>query len=131
MTASHATPNTPADSLPRSSRRLLALSGIAFALLFLGAWFLNSAVTPHYTAPDHDWATWAKDTQTEGRIAAFLALLSGVAFLPFLAMIRDVLGSAETNAKGSLHLARVAYGGGLIGITGITMAIVMLSGANT
>ena len=107
------------------------MSGIAFAVLFLFAWFLNSAVTPHYTAPNSDWAKWANDTQTKGRIAAFLVLLAGVVFLPLVATIRDVLRSAEVRAQGSARLAQIAFAGGLVGITGITIAIVMLSGANT
>jgi hypothetical protein len=117
--------------MPRSWQRLLALSGIAFAVLFLGAWFLSSAETPHYTASDQDWTNWANDTQTKGRIAAFLALLSGLTFLPFVSTIRDVLAGAEPTVRGSARLARIALAGGIIGITGMTMAIVMLSGANT
>lgn len=101
MTDPHPISGRPADPLPTSWQRLLALSGIAFAVLFLFAWFLNSAVTPHYTAPNSDWAKWANDTQTKGRIAAFLVLLAGVVFLPFVATIRDVLRSAEVRARGS------------------------------
>jgi hypothetical protein len=131
VTDPHPTSGQPADALPTSWQRLLALSGIAFAVLVLLAFFLSSAVTPKYTAPNHDWTTWAKNTEMKGRIAAFLALLAGLVFMPFVATIRDALGSAEARVKGSVRLARVAFAGGLIGITGITMAIVMLSGANT
>jgi hypothetical protein len=44
-----------ADALPGSWQRLLALSGVAFALLFVVGWFTTGGVTPHYSAPDQDW----------------------------------------------------------------------------
>lgn len=73
---------------PTSWPRAAALSGIAFAVFLALAWFLNGAVTPHYTAPDHDWTTWAKNTEMKGRFAAFFALLAGLVFLPYAATIR-------------------------------------------
>ena len=60
-----------ADALPRSWQRLLALSGVAFALLFVVGWFTTGGVTPHYNAPDQDWTNWAHDNQWNGRISAF------------------------------------------------------------
>jgi hypothetical protein len=35
----------------------------------------------------------------------------------------------ETAVRGSVHFARVVYGGGLTGVTGITMAVIMIAGA--
>ena len=58
-------------------------------------------------------------------------LLAGFVFLHFAGTIRSVLGSAETTFRGSVQLARVAFAGALTGITGITMAIVMISAATT
>jgi hypothetical protein len=69
-----------------------------FAVLMLLAWFLNSAETPEYGAPDHDWTNWAKDSEMKQRFAAFFALLAGLVFLPFAATIRDVLANAEEPA---------------------------------
>jgi hypothetical protein len=57
MTDEHMTGRQPAERLPSSWQRLVALSGVAFAVLLLIAWFSNGAETPHYTAPDHDWAS--------------------------------------------------------------------------
>ena len=48
--------------LPRS-QRLLALSGVVFAILFLVGWFASGADTPDYAAADEDWTTWADDSQ--------------------------------------------------------------------
>ena len=72
------TPNVEdaaADALPRSWQRLLALSGVVFAALFLVGWFTTGGLTPHYTEPNHDWVDWARDNQWNGRISGFLMLL--------------------------------------------------------
>jgi hypothetical protein len=130
VTASYATSSQPADALPRSWQRLVALSGIAFAVLLCLAWFLNGAATPHYNAPDHAWTTWASNTEMKGRYAAFFALLAGLVYLPFAATIRGLLGTAEDNDNGSVRLAQVAYAGGLIGVTSFTIATVTFSGAS-
>jgi hypothetical protein len=52
-------------------------------------------------------------------------------FLPFAATLRDVLESAQPRDSRSVGLARVAFAGGLVGITGSVMAILLLSGAST
>lgn len=130
MTDGHVIGHRTADDLPSSRRRLVALSGIAFTVFLVLAWFLNGAVTPHYTASDHDWTTWAKNTEMKGRFAAFFALLTGLMFLPFAASIRDVLRRAEGKDDGSLRLAQVAYAGGLIGVTSFAIATVTFSGAS-
>jgi hypothetical protein len=59
-----------------------------------------------------------------------LTLLAGFAFLHFVGTIRSVLGSAEGAVRGSVQLARVAYAGAVVGIAGITMAVVMIAGAS-
>ena len=121
----------PPDTLPPSWQRLLALSGVVFAVLFVVAWFASGGNTPDYAATDQDWTTWADDNQWKSRIGGFLILLAGFVFLHFAGTIRSVLGSAETTVRGSAQLARVAYAGAITGITGITMAIVMIAAAAT
>jgi hypothetical protein len=130
MTNQRAAKRQPAKSFPTSWQRLAALSGIAFAVFLLLAWFSNGAETPHYTAPDHDWTTWANNTEMKGRFAAFFALLAGLVFLPFAATIRDMLGSGDRIDDGSMRLAQVAYAGGLIGVTSFVIATVTFSGAS-
>ena len=120
-----------ADALPASWQRLLALSGVAFAVLFVLAWFLSGGNAPDYTAADQDWMKWADDNQWKSQIGGFLILLAGFAFLHFAGTIRSVLGNAEATARGSVQLARVAFAGALTGITGITMAILMIAAAAT
>src|SRR5579884_2612681 len=113
----HPPSRQPATALPASWQRLAALSGIAFTVFLLLAWFMNGAETPHYLAPDHDWTTWANNTEMKGRFAAFFALLAGLSFLPFAATIRALLGDADGEDNGRARLAHIAHAGGLIGIT--------------
>jgi hypothetical protein len=120
-----------ADALPTSWQRLLALSGVAFVVLLVLGWFLSGGNAPDYTAADQDWTTWADDNQWKSRVGGFLILLAGFVFLHFAGTIRSMLGSAEATVRGSLQLARVAFAGALAGITGITMAIVMIAAAAT
>jgi hypothetical protein len=124
-------PDASADALPISWQRLLALSGILFALLFVVGWFTTGGVTPHYTEPDQEWTNWARDNQWNGRISGFLMLLAGFVFLHFLGVIRGVLGTAESPFRGSEALARAAFGGGLTGMAGIAMASVTLAAASS
>jgi hypothetical protein len=55
-----------------------------FAALFLVGWFTTGGLTPHYSAPNHDWTNWARDNQWNGRISGFLMLLAAFVFLHFL-----------------------------------------------
>ena len=130
MTTPRTTPDRSADALPTSWQRLLALSGIVFAVLFVVGFLISGGDTPDSTAADQQWTTWAEGNELKGRIGAFLTLIAGVVFLHFGGMIRSVLGSTEATVRGSVQLARVAFAGALIGITGITMAVTMIAGAS-
>jgi Domain of unknown function (DUF4386) len=121
----------PPDALTPRSPRLLALSGVVFAVLFLIGWFASGGDAPDYGAPDQDWTNWADDNQWKSRIGAFAMLLAGFVFLHFAATIRTVLGNAERKARGSAELARVAFAGAITGMAGMTMAIVIISSATT
>jgi succinate dehydrogenase/fumarate reductase cytochrome b subunit len=121
----------PPDDLPRSWQRLLALSGVVFAILFLIGWFASGGDAPDYGASDQDWTNWADDNQWKSRIAAFAMLLAGFFFLHFAATMRSVLGAAETTSRGSAQLARVAFAGAVTGMAGMAMAIVTIAGATS
>ena len=110
-------------------QRLLPLSGVAFVPLFLVGWFVSGGVTPHYSAPDQDWVNWAHDNQWKGRISAFAMLLAAFIFLYFMSVIRGVL--AESRVRGSAQLGRVAFGGALVGIAGMAMALVTMAAASS
>ena len=120
-----------ANANPTTTPRLLALSGIVFAVLFLIGWFASGALTPDYGAADEDWTNWADDNQWRSRISAFSMLLAGFVFLHFAATIRSALGAPESADRASPYLARVAFAGGVTGMAGMTMAIVMTAGATT
>src|SRR5688572_6558183 len=97
------------DALPSSSQRLMALSGVVFAVLFLVGWFASGGDAPDYGATDQNWTDWADDNQWKSRIGAFAMLLAGFVFLHFAATFRTALGGAETTAGGSAQLARAAF----------------------
>jgi hypothetical protein len=72
--------NSSPDPLP-PWQRLLALSGVAFAVLLVFGWFLSGGDAPDYTATDEDWTDWADDNRVRSGIGAFLVLLAGIALL--------------------------------------------------
>jgi hypothetical protein len=125
------TADRTADALPTPWQRLLALSGVAFALLFVVGWFASGGDAPDYRAADQDWTDWAEDNQWRSRIGAFVMLLAGFVFLHFVGTIRSVLGSAESPGRGSAQLARTAFAGAIIGIAGMSMAIVVIASATS
>lgn len=112
-------------------RRLMALSGVAFAPFFVVGWVTSVAKNPHYTAPDQEWTNWAHDNQLKGRISAFAMLLAAFIFLYFIAAIRSALETAEFSVRGSVQLARVAFAGALTGIVGTTMAFITIAAASS
>jgi len=130
MTAPRMTSDRSVDALPTPWQRLLALSGVASAVLLVVGFLISGSDAPDYMAADQDWTNWAIESQSTGQIGALLTLAAGFVFLHFAGMIRTVLGSVEATVRGAVQLARVAFAGALIGIAGITMAIVTISAAS-
>ena len=118
------------EVVPRAWQRLLALSGVVFAVLFVIGWFASGGDAPDYGASDQAWTNWADDNQWRSRIGGFSMLLAGFVFL-FLSTIRSVLGAAESSISGRAQLARAVFAGGLVGIAGMTTAIVIISSATS
>jgi hypothetical protein len=119
------------DAPPAPGQRLLALSGVVFAVLFLIGWFASGGDAPDYGAADQEWTEWADENQWRSRIGAFAMLLAGFVFLHFVGTIRSVLGSAEITVRGSAQLARTAFAGALTGIAGMSIAIVIIASATS
>ena len=113
------------DAPPAASQRLLALSGVVFAVLFLIGWFASGGDTPDL-ATDQDWTSGPRTVRWRSRVGAVAMLLAAFVFLHFAATIRGALGTAETTVRGSTQLARVAFAGALVGIAGMATAIVMV-----
>ena len=90
-------------------QRLMALSGVAFAPLFVVGW-LTSAVSnsPNYTAADQKWINWAHDDHIKGRISSFALVLaassSSTSWEPFGA--RSKRRSPRFGARRSLRVSR-------------------------
>jgi hypothetical protein len=119
------------DAVGSRWQRLLALSGVAFAPLFVVGWLTSSvADAPDYTAADQEWVKWASDDHIKGRVSAFALVLATFVFLYFLGTLRSVLEEAEASVRGSKELARVAFAGALTGIVGLTMAFVTIANAS-
>ena len=131
MATPYTTSDRVAEAPPSSWQRLLALSGIAFAVLFLAGFLINGSDAPNYAAADQEWRSWAADSEVRSRIGALLILLAALVYLPFASSMRSVIGSMEARVRGSVQLARVVFAGGLIGVTAITMAVVIIAGATT
>jgi hypothetical protein len=72
------------EAVPPRWQRLLALSGVAFAVPFLIGRFASAGVAPHYTASDQDWTNWALEGKWNGRISGFAMLIAAFLFLPYL-----------------------------------------------
>ena len=123
-------PTEPAGALP-ARQRVLALSGVVFGVLLILAWFLSGGEAPDYTAADEDWTAWADDTRVRSGIGGFLILLAGVAFLHFAGSVRRTLANGESRVRGSEPLADFAFGGALVGIAGIGIALVTVASATS
>ena len=108
-------------------QRLLALSGVVFAVLFLVGWFASGGDAPDYGATDQDWTDWAEDNQWKSRVGAFAMLLAGFVFLT--SRPRFAASSRVTiyRDRGSAQLARVAFAGAITGMAGMVMAIVIIA----
>ena len=72
---------------------------------------------------------WAHDNQWKGRISAFAMLLAAFIFLYFMSVVRSVL--AESRVRGSAQLGRVVFAGALIGVAGMSMALVTMAAASS
>jgi hypothetical protein len=124
-----ATAHAPTATDEARSQRLPALSGVLFVPFFLVGWFVSGGLTPHYDAPAQDWVNWAHDNQWKGRISAFAMLLAAFIFLSFISFVRGVL--AESRTRRTADLGRVMFAGGLIGVTGMGMALVTMAAASS
>jgi hypothetical protein len=113
-------------------QRLLPLSGVLFAPLFVVGWLTsNTSNAPDYTASNQAWVNWAQHDMWRSRISAFTMLLAAFVFFYFLGAIRSVIERAESVGRGSAPLSRVAFAGALTGMVGMAMAFVTLAAASS
>ena len=87
---------------------LLALSGVAFAPLFVVGW-LSSAVSdsPNYIAGDQKWIKWAHHDHIKGRVSSFALVLAAFVFIYFLGASLTrypaLAGSTVGNGRSGSH----------------------------
>lgn len=121
---------TTQDVVPHAWRQLAAASGIFFAVLLIVSIALGGAETPDHDDQVAAWTKYAVDHESDLRIGALVMCLGAFEFLWFNAFLRSVLGRAEMTLRGFTRMADLAYGGGLIGIAGITLGV-LLGSAST
>src|SRR5918992_576345 len=88
-------PVIPADPVPPTVQRLVASSGIVFAVLLVVAIAITGESVPEDGDPLTDWTTYARENEDNLRIAALVIGLAAYNFLLFLGYLRSVLGEAE------------------------------------
>ncbi len=113
----------PVDPVSPFVQRLVASSGIFFAVLFVVAVTLSSDKTPSDGAPLSDWSEFAKDNEGNMRIAALVLALATYNFLLFLGYLRSVLGEAEVRVRGFTRGSHIVLAAGAVGIAGMALAL--------
>lgn len=124
MSASSSRPDPVAPLV----QRLVAASGIAFAVLFFIS-FVISGERPEENAPLSEWAKYATDDDDANRIAALIFGLAAYNFLLFLGFLRTAIGDAEARARGFTRGGYIVLAAGAVGITGMSLGIFMSASA--
>lgn len=96
-------------------RSLLPLTGVVFVVLFVIA-FLVAGETLGADEPGEEVISFFTENESEQMIAANLGAVAAVFFLFFVGGLRSTLRSAE---GGTGALSAVAFGGGVVAVTGI------------
>ena len=121
--------STHADPVPTLVQRLVAASGIAFAILIILAIVLTGDTVPEDGDPVADWTTSARDNEDNLRIGALLVGLAAYNFLLFLGYLRSAIGEAERAARGFTRGGYIILAAGTAGIAGLTIAIGLTASA--
>ena len=70
MTTPCMTSDRSADAVSTPWQHLLALSGVASAVLLVVGFPMSGSDAPDYTAADQDWTNWAIDNESKSLIGA-------------------------------------------------------------
>ena len=119
-----ATTSSP-DPVAPLVQRLVAASGIIFAVLFLVSFLIGSGETPDDGAPVQEWTEFARDNESNARIGALIMALAAYNFFLFLGYLRAAIGNAERAARGFTRGGYIVLAAGTAGIAGITIAIAL------
>ena len=118
-----ATPPAPVDPVPVGLQRLVAASGIGFAVLFLITILVSQDQTPDESAGAAAWQAFAADNEDNLRIGALTMLVAVYLFIVFLGFLRSVVGEAERAARGFTRGSYWVLAGGTVGITGMGIGV--------
>ena len=112
-----------ADPVPSAVQKLVALSGIGFAVLMVVSIILAGDSSPSFDDPVGDWSTWAEDNKDNVRLGSLAFAFATYEFILFLAVLRSTLGHAEHAARGFTRGSYAILVGGTIGVTGMLLAL--------
>ena len=118
------------DPVSSLVQRLVASSGIIFAVLLVLSILIAGDTVPDDTDPLADWTTYARENEDNLRIAALVVGIAAYNFFLFLGYLRSVLGEAERAARGFVRGSYIVLAAGTAGIAGIVIAL-GLSAATT
>jgi hypothetical protein len=117
-----APPSRP-DPVSPLVQRLVAASGIAFAVLLIVTLVISDAKTPEDGDPLADWTAYARDNEDDFRIAALVFALATYNFLLFLGYLRSAIGNAERAVRGFTRGGYIVLAAGTAGIVGLALAL--------
>ena len=120
----------PADPVPTLVQRLVAASGITFAVLLIATIIVTGEETPDDGAALAEWTEFARDNEDGLRIGALIFALATYQFLLFIGYLRSVLGAAEHAVRGFTRGSYMVLAAGTAGIAGMAMGI-FISAAGT
>ena len=104
-------------------QRLVAASGIVFALLFVLTVIVAGDETPDDGAALAEWTEFARDNEDNLRIGALIFALATYNFLLFLGYLRSVMGEAEVRLRGFARGGYIILAAGAVGIAGMCLGI--------
>ena len=103
-------------------QRLVAASGIVFALLLILTLVISDAKTPQDDSALAEWTQFARENEDDKRIGALVFALATYTFLLFLGFLRNAIGNAETAARGFTRAGYIVLAAGTAGISGLAVA---------
>ncbi len=120
-----ASPTTRPDPVAPLVQRLVASSGIIFAVLLVITILLTGGTTPDEGDPVAEWTEYARENEDNLRVGALIFGLAAYNFLLFLGFVRDAVGRAELTARGFTRAGYIVLAAGTAGIAGMAIAIGM------
>lgn len=120
MSASVSSRPDPVSSLVQ---RLVAASGIVFAILVIVTIVVAGDETPDDGAALTEWTQFARDNEDNLRIGALIFALATYNFLLFLGYLRSTMGEAEVRVRGFARGSYIILAAGSVGIAGMCLGI--------